>query len=311
MSERDSLIAEQSFLTGRLAELPSAARLTRLSTEARLRHISDSLARLPAAVRPRASVKLTFKGRPVVGSEGIFADFGMKAVSAFSDAVAAVAASLSAPLAAMGPIPNRDAHQLLITGTAIGSFGFELQELQSQQADLLEVSAVGRALAHTQNLLLGTTAADDELLADTAAELDQRAIDKVRSFVSVLRDNDATCALQYGDTFFRFNELAQVQTSLERLSQDNLQETTVVIDGHFEGLLPRRRTFEFRRADTGEVLVGKIAAGVERPEIVNEHLQQRVSIELMQTIVGRGRPRYVLVSMPDAWLAGAPLVGQA
>jgi hypothetical protein len=39
-------------------------------------------------------------------------------------------ASLAAPLAAMGRIPNRDQHQLLITSTALGSFGFELDERQ-------------------------------------------------------------------------------------------------------------------------------------------------------------------------------------
>ena len=301
MTERDSLLAEQTFLAGRLADLPPAARLTRRSAEARLHQIVELLAKMPANTVPRATVKLTFRGRPVLGSEGIFADFGMKAINAFSDAVAAVAASLSAPLAAMGPIPNRDANQLLITGTAVGSFGFELQELPPQLANLLEPTAVGRALAHTQSLLLGTTAPDDELLADTAAELDHRAIDKVRSFVSVLRDYEATCAIQFGDRVFRFTELAQVQASLDRLSHDNLQETRTSIEGNFEGLLPRRKTFEFRRADTGEVLSGRVAPAIEQPEIVNTHLNERVTIHVTQTVVGRGRPRYVLVALPEAW----------
>jgi len=304
MTQRDSLIAEHRFLAERLAALPIAANLTRRSAEARLQQVDALLAQMPAAA-PRASVRLTFRGLPVLGSEGILADFGMKAVNAFSEAVAAVAASLSAPLAAMGPIPNRDANQLLITGTAVGSFGFELQELPINQADLLEPSAVGRALAHTQNLLLGTTAADDELLADTAAELDQRAIDKVRTFVAVLRDNEATCALQFGARTFRFNELAEVQTSLDRLSHDNLQEESIVVAGQFEGLLPRRRSFEFRRADSGEVLTGKLAAGVLRPEIVNEHLYEPVNIQLVRTVVGRGRPRFVLAALPAAWADGA------
>jgi hypothetical protein len=311
MSERDNLIAEQVFLTERLAQLPSAARLMRRSAEARLQQVSELLAQMPAVVIPRASVKLTFRGRPVLGSEGILADFGMKAVSAFSDAVAAVAASLSAPLAAMGPIPNRDANQLLITGTAVGSFGFELQELPPQQANLLEPSAVGRALAHTQDLLLGTMAPDDELLADTAAELDQRAIDKVRSFIAVLRDYEATCALQFGNRAFRFNELAQVQASLDRLSRDNLHEVSVVVEGHFEGLLPRRKSFEFRRADTGEVLTGKVAASITNPEIVNAHLNEQVSVQLTETVVGRGRPRYVLAALPAAWGSNVPEQSQA
>lgn len=304
MTERDSLIAEQNFLTARLGELPAAARLTRRSAEARLRDVAARLAQLPE-LPPRASARLTFRGRPVVGSEGIVADFGMKAVSAFSEAVAAVAASLSAPLAAMGPIPNRDANQLLITGTAVGSFGFELQELPLQQADLLEPSAVARALTQTQNLLRGTTAPDDELLADTAAELDQRAIDKVRSFVAVLRDHEATCALQLGEQVFRFDELAQVQTSLDRLSHDNLQEDSIVVDGEFQGLLPRRKSFEFLRADTGDVLTGRLAAAIERPEAVNAHLYQRVTVQLTRTVVGRGRPRYVLAALPAAWASAA------
>lgn len=310
MTQRDSLIAEHRFLAERLAALPDAAGLTRRSAQARLQQVDDLLAQIPAGV-PRASVRLTFRGQPVLGSEGILADFGMKAVNAFSEAVAAVAASLSAPLAAMGPIPNRDANQLLITGTAVGSFGFELQELPINQADLLEPSAVGRALAHTQNLLLGTTAPDDELLADTAAELDQRAIDKVRTFVAVLRDHDATCALQFGSTTFRFNELAQVQTSLDRLSHDNLQEEQVVLSGQFEGVLPRRKSFEFRRADSGEVLTGKMAAAIQRPEIVNAHLYETVSVQFVRTVVGRGRPRFVLTALPAAWAGGVPQLGQA
>lgn len=301
VTERDSLVAEQAFLADRLAALPSGAFLTRRSAEARLRRIAEILARSPAAAVPRATVKLTFRGRPVLGSEGIFADFGAKAVNAFSDAVAAVAASLSAPLAAMGPIPNREANQLLITNTVAGSFGFELQEIPLQQADLVEPTAVGRALAQTQSLLLGTTALDDELLADTAAELDQRAIDKVRSFVAVLRDHEATCAMQFGNRTFRFDELAQVQASVDRLSRDNLQETHVVLEGQFEGLLPRRKSFEFRRGDSGEVLTGRVAAAVERPEIVNTHLNERVTVQFTQTVVGNGRPRYLLTALPDAW----------
>ncbi len=302
MTEHASLTAERSFLEARLAELPDHARLTRQSTESRLRAVAEQLARLPRVSLAPAPVRLTFRGRPVLGSQGIFADFGAKAVSSFSEAVAAVAASLAAPLAAMGPIPNREINQLLITGVAVGSFGFELQALPQQQADWTEPSAVSRALQQTQNLLLGTTAADDELLADTVAELDQRAVDKVRAFVSVLLENDAVCTLQNGDQVFRFTELGQVQASLARLSRDNLQKSVIALEGSFEGLLPKRRTFEFRRADTGEVVGGKMAAAIERPEAVNDHLGEPVIAQFAQTTVGHGRPRYLLQALPE-WQA--------
>ncbi len=40
-------------------------------------------------------------------------------------------AALNGSLSMTGPIPNREQHPLLITGTAIGSFGFELEEYQA------------------------------------------------------------------------------------------------------------------------------------------------------------------------------------
>src|SRR4051794_28560429 len=126
--DRMHLLAELKFLQQRLSELPAAARVMRLSTESRLRAIEARLEKEPVDEREPARVRLTFNGRPVIGSHGIFAEFGMKAVTSFTEAVAAVAASLAAPLAPMGPIPNREQHQLLITSTALGSFGFELEE---------------------------------------------------------------------------------------------------------------------------------------------------------------------------------------
>ena len=78
----------------------------------------------------------------------------MKAVNGFTEAVAAVAASLNAPLNAMGPIPNREQNQLLITNTALGSFGFELEEIPAVQGTLDGESTVEQAIEKTQSILL-------------------------------------------------------------------------------------------------------------------------------------------------------------
>jgi hypothetical protein len=64
-------------------------------------------------------------------------------------------------------------------------------------------------------------------------------------------------------------------------------------------VLPKRRTFEFVRTDDGEVLVGKIAPGIRNPERINDHLQQRIEIQLVRTKVGSGRPRYLLKNLPE------------
>lgn len=296
--DRQHLLAERTFLQRLLAKTPATARLTRMSDEARLRKVEAQLAALPADERIPARARLTFDGVPVIRSHGIFADFGMKAVSSFTEAVASVAASLSAPLAAMGPIPNRDQNQLLITSTAVGSFGFELEEYRAEQLALEEVSPVATALERTQALLQSTLGNDDEL-ADIASETDPRALDKVRTFLKVLADNSAVCALQYGGSGVRFTDVGQVSRSLARLAADNLHESEEQLRGEFVGVLPNSRSFEFRLASDGQIIRGKVAPCVQNVDVINDHLHSAVQIDVTRTQVGNGRPRYLLTQMPQ------------
>lgn len=293
------LIGEQKALQRMIDETPLEDVLDRGSLTARLEEIEYRIAQLNVEQKEPARARLTFNGLPVIGSYGIFADFGTKAISAFNEAVAAVAASLAGGLAAKGPIPNRDQHQLLITNIALGSFGFELEEHLTGQMSLEERSAIDIAIECTQNLLQGSIDTDDELLADTASELDQRALDKVRGFVSTLFENEATCALQYRNHLFRFSDLGQVRRSLDRISRDNLHEDEQTIKGTFEGILPKRRTFEFKVTDTEQIIVGKISSSLGHPAEINNHLHDEVEIQTMVTRVGNGRPRYLLISMPN------------
>lgn len=296
--DRQHLLAERTFLQRLLAKTPATARLTRMSDEARLRKVEAQLAALPADERIPARARLTFDGVPVIRSHGIFADFGMKAVSSFTEAVASVAASLSAPLAAMGPIPNRDQNQLLITSTAVGSFGFELEEYRAEQLALEEVSPVATALERTQALLQSTLGNDDEL-ADIASETDPRALDKVRTFLKVLADNSAVCALQYGGSGVRFTDVGQVSRSLARLAADNLHESEEQLRGEFVGVLPNSRSFEFRLASDGQIIRGKVSPRLQNVDAINDHLHSAVQIDVTRTQVGNGRPRYLLTQMPQ------------
>jgi len=296
--DRQHLLAERTFLQRLLAKTPATARLTRMSDEARLRKVEAQLAALPADERTPARARLTFDGVPVIRSHGIFADFGMKAVSSFTEAVASVAASLSAPLAAMGPIPNRDQNQLLITSTAVGSFGFELEEYRAEQLALEEASPVATALERTQALLQSTLGNDDDL-ADIASETDPRALDKVRTFLKVLADNSAVCALQYGGSGVRFTDVGQVSRSLARLAADNLHESEEQLRGVFVGVLPNSRSFEFRLASDGQIIRGKVSPRVQNVDAINDHLHSAVQIDVTRTQVGNGRPRYLMTQMPQ------------
>ncbi|MDO9012072.1 MAG: hypothetical protein Q7U78_09745 [Gallionella sp.] len=294
------LLAEKSSLERMLSATPEEDVLDRGSLLARLEEVAHKIEATMQDKYQPARAKLTFNGRPVIGTHGIFADFGMKAVNSFTEAVAAVAASLTAPLASMGPIPNRNQNQMLITNTALGSFGFELEEYVEGRLQLDEQTAVALALEKTLNLLQGSVEQDDELLADSAAELGPRVLDKVRAFVKTLAENEAICALQIQAKAFRFNDIGQVRRSLERISQDNLREEDKILIGNFEGALPTRRTFEFKLRDSGEVITGKISSAVSNPEKINAHLYQQLNIQVMETRVGHnGRPRYLLLETPQ------------
>lgn len=296
---RQQLQSEQSFLRRDLAGTPEHAKLTRMSIEARLRKVETELKSVMEAETAPARARLTFDGMPVIGSHGIFADFGMKAVSSFTDAVASVAASLAAPLASMGRIPNRYQNQLLITNTAIGSFGFELEEFLGSQASMCDDSPVSIALEKTQALLQSTLQSDDDL-ADVASETDPRALDKIRAFLKVLADSEAVCALQYKGQSIRFSDVGQVRSSLDRLSTDNLRESPQQLKGSFVGALPQSRSFEFRLAENQQIVRGKIASAIQNIDDINQHLHQPVCIEVMATQVGNGKPRFLLTQMP-AW----------
>lgn len=300
LQDRQHLLAEQKFLQEHLAQLPDTARLTRMGVESRLRDVVASLAAAPVDEREPAHVRLTFNGRPVIGSHGIFAEFGMKAVNSFTEAVATVAASLNleTALAPMGPVPNREQYQLLITGSALGSFGFELEEYRAGQIPLEETSAVAEALERTQNLLKSTLGSDEEL-ADSAAETDPRALEKVRAFLQTLAENEAICTLQYEKSSIRFTDVGQVKSSLARLSQENFHEEESVLTGEFQGVLPKRRTFEFKLSGQDEIIPGKVGPAVQDANALNDHLHTPTRIKVMVTRVGSGRPRYVLLEMPE------------
>lgn len=293
------LLGERTALQRMIESTPVDDVLDCGSLTARLEEIEYKLSEAKINESEPARARITFNGRPVIGSYGIFADFGTKIIGAFNEAVTSVAASLSGGLAAKGPIPNREQNQLLITNTALGSFGFDLEEYRAGQSSIDEKSALDLAIERTQSLLQGSIEADDELLADAASELDQRALDKVRTFISTLAENEAVCALQYRNQIFRFSDVGQVRRSLERIGRDNLREDEQFLNGEFQGVLPRRRTFEFKIVGTDQVIVGKVAPIIEDVDLINKHLHQQVEIRAMVTRVGDGRPRYLLLGLPQ------------
>ena len=306
LHEYRHLQAERDTLASFLAELPEESVIERMSLEARKEKIEQMLASWTPPSREPARACLTFRGKPVVGTHGIFADFGAGAVKAFTDAVAAIGISQKTPLEARGRLPNREDYRLLITDTAPGSFGFELEEAPHDNAfseappsDFFrELSPVESALEQTMSILEATLGTD-ETLTEAIPDTDPRALELLRAFLKKLADQEAVCALESGDDVFHFSDVGQVRRSERRLSREYIHEEEQEISGQFQGVLPTRRTFEFLNEATGEVISGKIDFAIEDVDAITNILNRPAHIRVRSRRVGAARRRYVLLSYED------------
>lgn len=290
--EYHQLKAERTTLEDLLERLPSENVIDRTGLEFRKKEVEEALASHPEPSRNPTRVCLTFRGKPITGHHGIFADFGAAAVHAFTNTVATMGASQHAPLGSRGAIPNREEYRLLITGTASGSFGFELEEARY---DLFpESSPVESAIARTM-AILGATIGADEVLANAVSEADPRALEKLRGFLKTMADEDAVCTVEFNDDVFRFVDVGQVRRSHGRLSPENIREEVREITGRFIGALPVRRTFEFLVDDTEELVSGRIDRAIEDAGGINQVLNKSLKIRVYSKRVGTASPRYVLL----------------
>lgn len=310
ITERTFLLSEITTLEALLAKIPEEDVIDRMSLEGRLQEVKQALAALPPEEALPKKAVLTFRGKPVIGTHGISADFGSKAAGAFSDAFAAFAASLSEGLRSMGPIPDKERNQLLITGTAVGSFGFEFElpqpEAAAQASMFAEPDRALQALEKLESLFRLAADGSDEDLATIVEEVAPRAVKKAHEFLDLLSQQHAWCQLQFQDTAFRFRNYEQLKAASERLKADNIQEELQTMHGMFRGVMPEGRTFEFRQQGHKESIRGKIDNTVTDPDVlVAQWMLKPVTVTFKSTRVGQGKPRYSLLSLDHIRLQDA------
>lgn len=296
-----SEIKELEFI---LASIPHENVIERLAFEERLVSAKSVLDSLPN-YQLREKARLTFRGSPVFGNHGIAADFGSKAAAAFAEAFSAVVAGLNESLRYMGPIPDKAKNQLLITGTAVGSFGFEF-ELPGQQNGLFPVTdKTEEALERIQTLLRISAEGSDDEVTELVEAIHPRAVKKIADFLGYLVQQQAWCGLEFKEQFFRYRNIEQLKVSAERLQEGNIHEQDEEYTGEFQGILPYSRTFEFKLNDQGGILKGKVDIAIEDPDLLNrEWLHKPVSLKLHVIQVGQGRPRFTLPEISAIKLLG-------
>ncbi len=268
-----------------------------MSFEDRLETAKLALSKLSPARTPERT-RLTFRGAPVFGSHGISADFGGSAARAFADAYAAIVAGLNSTLHYKGPIPDKTKNQLLITGTALGSFGFEFE---LPDTDLFQGEDNAEfALEIFKKLLKVSAEGSDDEVTELVDIIHPRAVRKVADFLTYLSQQQAWCGIEFKDDFFKYRDVDQLKVSADRLKEENIIEDDYEYLGEFQGILPQSRTFEFRTNDGGEIIKGKIHATIDDPDVINrEWLHRPCHLTLNFVQVGQATPRYTLVDLTN------------
>lgn len=294
-NEFDNLTSEVSLLENLLKNTPVENIFDRFSIEKRLNKARNKLGTInPNHISKRA--KLTFRGPYVTGSESISAIFASQATMLFSDAVAAISAAMSGELNYRGKIPNKLNNQLMITGMATGSFGFEFDLPKPDSGDLYAaLPVVDTALEEISKLFQVSATGSDEELIEVISEIHPRAAKTVFNFLKFLQEQNSLCGFEFSDKFFRFSDQDQLAKSVCRLDSNNIHETIQPHKGEFQGVLPNSRTFEFKSYDEDRVIRGKFDLNISDPDIVNrEWLHKSILIDFTVTQVGDSQPRFTI-----------------
>lgn len=293
-------LSEREQVTKLLEKSPKGFSLGRISLESRLKNLNEYIAQADLRKYEPTKATITFKGPTVMGTHGISATFGSKAISIFNDAIAYVATAFNGALPSGGRVPNCETNNLMITASARGSFGFVLEEYRPDAPlGFDEPTLVSKAMDRTQTILQASLTDDDEVLTEALDDLDPRALDKIRSFIQYLHENRTVFSLKTNHGSVIFRDPKQLQKTSEKLSADNIHEETIEVKAYFLGALPNKRQCEFLVVGDTEVKTAKISRSIDNPDAINKNLGKASHAFFTKKTIGSGKPRFVLTSLPE------------
>ena len=244
-----------------------------------------------------------FRGKPVYGESGIDANFSARAMKLLVDAIAMAAAGSAGILESAGAVPGRKEGQPVITGTASGSFGFEL-ELPFTEQDTSEGpnhnSYVKEAVQKIQDLLILSRDGSDDDLSQLADDIHPRAVRKLGEFLELVRFNEARFGLDFRNRRFRVTADSQLEDTIKRIANRNVIEETNDTSGIMIGVLPATKRFQLNRLTDRTEIEGRIAPEAGDPyELTQQYTGREVSARIRAVRVGRGNPRYTLLRVSE------------
>lgn len=224
-----------------------------IAAEAQL--MVDSLSRSPAT---KADAVFLFEGAPVVGRQAIEVQFATAILQSIQSTLSSLGAAMSRkPVGQRGPLAANANHPLFITGVALGSFGFIIEEEPNDQD---EAFATSERSAMDSFLDVIDAVSNKERAFDEAIDLlDHRSYSLLEKFFDRLSKSGARLKVEAVDRKLHLND-ERVIVAHARLSDTELTEQEDEFLAKLIGLSPLKRTVELRREDTGEIVSAKAGA---------------------------------------------------
>lgn len=312
---------EQQYLRANLAQAQAFLADAKLDDDPIGQHqfaqlvedLSDKLKAMPGAIEQApAGVALFFGGRPVVGSQGIHADFSSKALDSFQKIVSQrYAAEELGPLATRGRVPLKDNTHLLITDIVRGSFGFVLQAAAASNETEAADTSLKKVVDKVASTISRLAAQDDMLFDEAVAEIDERQKSTLSEFFKLLDTEGATMRLVEGERDFELN-LASVQRARRRVEQLQITDQTQEFSGQIAGWTDVSAKFELRLHGTREVIQGNVTTdalervATEGLEPYHKHVRASIKVREVKARNRATKKAYTLLSLevvraPETW----------
>jgi hypothetical protein len=292
---RDALRSDIESVRELLARATGRDPLGEMTLSMRLRALEAQLREIEGEVRNVANVALVFDGGPVRGSSAIDADFAGQALQDYQELLTKqVAAAAGNALGQRGPLPMQVQKKARMNITALvhGSFGFLLEEDGADQVEMFESSTL-QAVEAVTDLLKGVASNDRQWFDSKLPELDVRIFQSLRRFINTLHKADSTLKLSEDQREITLTTY-DVMRAYERISEVDIDESEESFEGELLGIVPIARRFEFRRADNGEILSGRVAENLSA-----DYLERIEREELMAGRNWRALVRTKTVSQPN------------
>lgn len=291
------LLSERAALTGMLSEIAPDSVITRMSLESRLQEVEEQIAAFEAAPTRLVETRIAFRGAPV-GDDGIEAGFAVKALGAFTDAVATVGVGHALGLPLSGRARDKVAYNMVVRHTFPGSFGFRVEREFPHGAPPEEPAALESAIERVK-AIVEASADNDESLSNAVAETDEKSIRSVRKFLAVMEKAKAYCSIAFKGDQFLFRDAAHVRESATRMAPNNIRESSEEMAVMFTGVLPNTRRYEFVTR-SGEVMTGAVAKSLRNIKAINEALGKPATVFVKARRVGESKPTYIITGWEPA-----------